>query len=65
MALGFILDDQTYMRDNWNRLDFFIVVVSIIDMALDGYNLGFMKVINFLKDYSFTSYFESTSFHFS
>lgn len=32
MAMGFILDVGCYLRDNWNALDFLIVVFSIIDM---------------------------------
>ena len=34
IALGFAMDDGSYLRDSWNGLDFFIVVTSVIDMAL-------------------------------
>jgi len=33
IAMGFIMDDGSYLRDNWNRLDFFIVVTSIVEMG--------------------------------
>jgi len=29
---GFIVEEGTYLRDNWNKLDFLIVVVSMVDM---------------------------------
>lgn len=32
-ALGIVMDEGTYLRDNWNRLDFFIVITSIIELA--------------------------------
>lgn len=34
IALGFAMDDGSYLRDSWNGLDFFIVMTSVIDMAL-------------------------------
>ena len=30
-ALGFILDEGSYLRDNWNRIDIIIVICSIFD----------------------------------
>ena len=35
-ALGFILDDNSYLRESWSQLDFFIVVASLVDLGLDG-----------------------------
>jgi hypothetical protein len=32
VALGLIMDDGSYLRDNWNRLDFFIVQSSIVEI---------------------------------
>ena len=29
-ALGFIMDEESYLRDNWNILDFIIVASGII-----------------------------------
>lgn len=33
ISLGLIMDDGSYLRDSWNRLDFFIVITSIIELA--------------------------------
>lgn len=32
MAMGFIFHKFSYIRDAWNKLDFFIVVISIVSM---------------------------------
>jgi hypothetical protein len=34
-ALGFIKGNNTYLKDNWNRLDFIIVIAGIIEFALE------------------------------
>ena len=44
IALGFFIEEGTYLRDSWNKLDFTIVVFGIIDLALINYNLSFIKV---------------------
>ena len=31
IALGFAMDEGSYLRDSWNKLDFFIVVTTAID----------------------------------
>ena len=31
VALGFVMDNGSYLRESWNQLDFFIVVTSLID----------------------------------
>lgn len=49
--MGFIMDTNSYLRDNWNRLDFFIVVSSIIDMSVESINLPIIKVIRFQYRY--------------
>ena len=33
IALGFVLNKGTYLRDNWNKLDFFVMIVTIIDVG--------------------------------
>jgi hypothetical protein len=58
IALGFILDNGSYLQDNWNRIDFVIVVVSIIDLqglisklvgAQSSSSLSFLKVLRLLR----------------
>jgi len=34
IAFGLIADESSYLRNPWNSLDFFILVVSIIDVSL-------------------------------
>lgn len=33
ISLGMVGCPKSYLRDSWNMLDFFIAVISIIDMA--------------------------------
>ena len=34
IAFGLIADESSYLRNPWNSLDFFILIVSIIDVSL-------------------------------
>ena len=36
VVMGVCMDDNSYLRDTWNQLDFFIVAASLFDMALSG-----------------------------
>jgi hypothetical protein len=49
IALGFVMDDGSYLRDNWNRLDFFIVVTSIVELAFSGLDLPIIKIFRMLR----------------
>jgi hypothetical protein len=49
VALGIIMDNGSYLRDNWNRLDFFIVFTSIIEMAFSGIDLPVIKIMRLLR----------------
>ena len=49
IALGFAMDAGSYMRDGWNRLDFFIVTTSIIDMMLTNTDIPALKVLRMLR----------------
>lgn len=44
ISFGFFMDDGSYLRENWNVLDFFIVVSSMVDMCLPNIDLPFIKV---------------------
>ena len=39
-ALGFVCGERAYLSDNWNRLDFFIVCVSLFTL---GMSLGTVR----------------------
>jgi hypothetical protein len=41
---GFVSDSDSYIKDSWCQLDFFIVATSILDMSLTNLNLSFLKV---------------------
>ena len=49
IALGFAMDDGSYLRDSWNKLDFFIVVTSNIDMLLSNTDIPALKVLRMLR----------------
>ena len=58
-ALGFVLDEGSYLRDNWNKIDIIIVVCSIFDFEnlIEKYLVGkqsnsslqFLKVLRLLR----------------
>lgn len=33
VAMGFITMDKSYLRSNWNKLDFFVVIVSLVNLS--------------------------------
>ena len=49
IALGFAMDEGSYLRDSWNKLDFFIVVTTAIDQMLSGANIPALKVLRMLR----------------
>ncbi|KAL4431572.1 hypothetical protein ABPG74_017277 [Tetrahymena malaccensis] len=49
IAVGFILDEGSYLRDNWSQLDFFIVVSSLVDLSLSSINLNAIKILRLLR----------------
>jgi hypothetical protein len=50
ISLGFFMDSGSYLRDNWNRLDFFIVLTSLTDMILTKYiDADVFKILRLLR----------------
>jgi len=49
IALGFVMDEGSYLRDNWNRLDFFIVVTSMVELSFQGRGLPIIKIFRMLR----------------
>lgn len=49
ISFGFFMDEGSYLRDNWNILDFIIVVSSIVDMAVADINLPVIKILRLLR----------------
>lgn len=49
IAMGLVMDAGSYLEDSWNQLDFFIVVSSIADMSLQGFELPFIRILRMLR----------------
>jgi hypothetical protein len=49
IACGTLMDEGSYLRDNWNRLDLFIVATSMIDMTLANVDIPALKVLRLLR----------------
>ena len=49
LAIGFFMDDGSYLRDGWNQLDFFIVNSSIIDILLSSLHIPVIKILRMLR----------------
>ncbi len=52
IVLGFVFGKGTYLRDPWNILDFFIVVVSIFNWILESMsdiNISFLRGFRALR----------------
>ena len=49
LALGFIWDEGTYLRETWSQLDFLIVCLSLVDVLLDGADFDFIKILRLVR----------------
>jgi len=49
IALGFVMDKGTYLRESWNKLDFFIVLTSLIDASFASVDIPFIKILRLLR----------------
>jgi hypothetical protein len=49
LAFGFCFDENSYLRESWSQLDFFIVVCSLIDMFSQNVNLPIIKILRLLR----------------
>jgi len=48
IALGFIFEPKTYIRDGWNIVDFLTVISSIISLS-GSFNLSAIRTIRVLR----------------
>ena len=39
IVMGFFIGPRTYLKDNWNILDFIIVFFSIVNWIMDAFKL--------------------------
>ena len=51
IAYGFVLTPNAYLLDPWNRLDFFVVLVSVLDLfvMLLGLESGWTSSFKLLR----------------
>jgi Ion transport protein len=49
ITAGFLLDSRAYLRENWNKIDFFIIVMSIIDLCISSLSIPAIKVFRLLR----------------
>lgn len=49
IAYGFVMEENAYLRESWNILDFIIVVCSFIDISIASIDLGFVKILRLLR----------------
>lgn len=49
VALGFMMDTGSYLRESWNQLDFFIVATSLIDRALANSEIAAFRILRMLR----------------
>ena len=49
VSIGFIWEQNSYLRDSWNQLDFLIVFFTVIEFILKGSKLFFLKVIRLMR----------------
>ena len=51
IAFGFVIDKNSYLRETWNILDFFIVVSSLLDLAVTSINVPVIRIFRLLRTF--------------
>jgi hypothetical protein len=49
LSYGFWMDEGSYLRETWSQIDFFIVIVSLIDTMLTNLNIPAIKILRLLR----------------
>ena len=49
VAFGLVKDRMSYLQDNWNKLDFIVVLLSIIDLSVNSIDLPVIKIFRLLR----------------
>jgi hypothetical protein len=49
VSMGFVMDKGSYLRDGWNKLDFFIVVFSVIEESISEFDMPVIRVLRLLR----------------
>jgi hypothetical protein len=49
IAMGFVTQIHSYLRDNWNRLDFIVVMLGWFTKFVDAGDISAIKVLRLLR----------------
>lgn len=49
LSLGLVMDKGSYLRESWSKLDFFIVISSLIDASFANIDIPVIKVLRLLR----------------
>jgi hypothetical protein len=58
ISLGFVLDEGSYLRDHWNKMDFFIMIIQLLELQTIALKLEggdntnssqFIKILRLLR----------------
>lgn len=49
ISFGLVVGENSYLSSSWNKLDFFIVCTSVLDMVLSNVNLSIIKLLRTLR----------------
>jgi hypothetical protein len=49
IAMGFIFNKKSYLRDSWNCLDFIIVIAGVIELSMIGKDSGNLSMFRALR----------------
>jgi len=49
VAIGFIWEQNSYLRDNWNQLDFIIVFFTVLEFIFKEGEFFFLKIVRLMR----------------
>jgi Ion transport protein len=49
VAFGFVMDENSYLTEAWNKLDCFIVTTGLIDTSFENVNIPVIKIMRLLR----------------
>eukprot|EP00826_Nyctotherus_ovalis_P043544 TRINITY_DN4598_c0_g3_i1.p1 TRINITY_DN4598_c0_g3~~TRINITY_DN4598_c0_g3_i1.p1 ORF type:complete len:690 (-),score=158.09 TRINITY_DN4598_c0_g3_i1:567-2636(-) len=51
ISLGFMFDKNSYLRSSWNIFDFFIIIVSWMDLTISSVNIPMVRVLRLFRTF--------------
>ena len=49
IAMGFVMREHSYLREGWNIMDFFVVVLGWVSIIVSSDSISGIKVIRILR----------------